>query len=225
MSEKVLVTGGFGLVGSQTVRRLIADGHRVVATDLGTAAQRKVAGALPAGAEAHWADLTDPGQVDRLLAETTPTAIVHLAAVIPPVIYRQPALGRRVNVDATVTLLRAAQSRPHPVRFIQASSNAVYGARNPHRHHELLRPDSPTNPADLYGAHKAEAEQHLRASDLEWVILRLAGVISVEPDAMPFSVDALFFESALPADGRIHTVDVRDVAACVRRCGHRRRRR
>ena len=212
MSEKVLVTGGFGLVGSQTVRGLVADGHCVVATDLGTAAQRKAAGALPAGAEARWADLTDPGQVDRLLAETSPTAIVHLAAVIPPVIYRQPALGRRVNVDATVTLLRAAQSRRHPVRFIQASSNAVYGARNPHRNHELLRPDSPTNPADLYGAHKAEAEHHLRASELEWVILRLAGVISVEPDAMPFSVDALFFESALPADGRIHTVDVRDVA-------------
>lgn len=212
MSEKVLVSGGFGLVGSQTVRRLVADGHRVVATDLGTAAQRKAARALPAGAEAHWADLTDPGQVDRLLAETSPSAIVHLAAVIPPVIYRQPALGRRVNVDATVTLLRAAQSRPHPVRFIQASSNAVYGARNPHRHHELLRPDSPMKPADLYGAHKAETEQHIRSSNLEWVILRLAGVISVEPDAMPFSVDALFFENALPTDGRIHTVDVRDVA-------------
>lgn len=212
MSEKVLVTGGFGLVGSQTVRRLVADGHRVVATDLGTTAQRKAASSLPAGAEAHWADLTDPGQVDRLLAETSPTAIVHLAAVIPPVIYRQPALGRRVNVDATVTLLRAAQARAHPVRFIQASSNAVYGARNPHRHHELLRPDSPMNPADLYGAHKAEAERHVRSSTLEWVILRLAGVISVEPDAMPFSVDALFFESALPTDGRIHTVDVRDVA-------------
>jgi nucleoside-diphosphate-sugar epimerase len=212
MSEKVLVTGGFGLVGAQTVRRLVADGHRVVATDLGTAAQRKAARTLPAGAAAHWADLTDSGQVDRLLAETSPTAIVHLAAVIPPLIYRQPGLGRRVNVDATVTLLRAAQSRPHPVRFVQASSNAVYGSRNPHRHHELLRADSPMHPTDLYGAHKAEVEQHIRSSDLDWVILRLAGVISVEPGAMPFSGDALFFESALPADGRIHTVDVRDVA-------------
>ena len=81
MTEKVLVTGGFGLVGSQTVRRLAADGHRVVATDLGTAGQRKAARTLPAATEAHWADLTDPGQVDRLLAETSPTAVVHLAAV------------------------------------------------------------------------------------------------------------------------------------------------
>ena len=43
MPGKVLVTGGFGLVGSQTVRRLADSGHAVVATDLGTPAQRKAA--------------------------------------------------------------------------------------------------------------------------------------------------------------------------------------
>lgn len=65
--------------------------------------------------------------------------------MIPPAIYRSPALGRRVNVDATLTLLRAAQARPHPVRFIQASSNAVYGARNPPQRRAVARrfPDEP----------------------------------------------------------------------------------
>jgi D-erythronate 2-dehydrogenase len=212
MSETVLVTGGFGLVGSETVRRLASDGHRVVATDLGTRDQRNAARLLPAGAEAYWADLTDANGVDRLIAETSPTVIIHLAAVIPPVIYRQPELARRVNVDATAALLRSAQASPHPVRFIQASSNAVHGARNPHRHDELLRSDTPPRPSDLYGAHKAEVEELVRSSGLEWVILRLAGVMSVAPGAMPFSVDALFFESALPTDGRIHTIDVRDAA-------------
>ncbi|MGA9493521.1 MAG: NAD(P)-dependent oxidoreductase [Mycobacterium sp.] len=211
MAEKVLVTGGFGLVGSQTVRRLVEIGHDVVATDLGTPRQRKTV--LPANAEARWADLTDQGEVDRLVAEVSPTAIVHLAAAIPPPVYRNPGLGRRVNVDATAALLRAAQSNPRPPRFILASSNAVYGARNPHRHQDRLRADSPLRPSDLYGAHKVEAEDLVRASDLEWVILRLGGVISVDPRAMPFTGDALYFESALPTDGRIHTVDVRDVAA------------
>src|SRR5277367_777898 len=54
----------------------------------------------PANAEARWADLTDQREVDRLVAEVSPTAIVHLAAVILPAAYRHPALGRRVNVDA-----------------------------------------------------------------------------------------------------------------------------
>jgi nucleoside-diphosphate-sugar epimerase len=213
MPEKVLVTGGCGLVGSQTVRRLVDVGHRVVVTDLGTPTQRKTAESLPANAEARWADLTDTGEVDRLVAEVSPTAIVHLAAAIPPAVYRNRALGRSVNVDATAALLHAAQSSPQPPRFILASSNAVYGARNPHRHPDRLRADSPLRPSDLYGAHKVEAEDLVRASNLEWVILRLGGVISVDPRAMPFTGDALYFESALPTDGRIHTIDVRDVAA------------
>lgn len=212
MAETVLVTGGFGLVGSQTVRRLEADGHRVVATDLGTAAQRKAVRSLPPGVQARWADLTDPGSVTDLVAEVAPTVIIHLAAVIPPVIYGQPELARLVNVDATVSLLRAAEACSRRPRFIQASSNAVHGVRNPHRHRELLTADSPVTPSDLYGAHKAEAECHVRHSDLEWVILRLGGVMSVDPGAMPFTFDALFFESALPTDGRMHSVDVRDVA-------------
>ena len=213
MTGKVLVTGGFGLVGSQTVRRLAADGHRVVVTDLGTPEQRKAAGSLPAGVEAHWANLTDPQEVDRLIADVSPTAIVHLAALIIAAIFRNRELGRRVNVDATAALVRAAQAQPQPPRFVLASSNAVYGSRNPHRHPERLTVDSPLRPADIYGAHKVEAENLLRASTLEWVILRLGGVMSVVPGAIPFSRDALFFENTLPTDGRIHTVDVRDVAA------------
>jgi nucleoside-diphosphate-sugar epimerase len=136
MAEKVLVTGGFGLVGSQTVRRLAIDGHRVVATDLGTPAQRKAATSLPANAEARWANLTDQREVDVLVAEVSPTVIVHLAAVILPPAYRHPQVARRVNVDATAALLRAARASEHPPRFVLASSNAVYGSRNPHRHSE-----------------------------------------------------------------------------------------
>lgn len=52
----------------------------------------------------------------------------------------------------------------------------------------------------------------MRASSLQWVVLRLGGVLSTDPKAMPFTTDALFFESALPTDGRLHSVDVRDVA-------------
>ena len=135
MSGTVLVTGGFGLVGSETVKRLAADGVRVVAADLETPANVKAAKKLPSGAEFRWADLTDPEQTQRLVAETAPTAIIHLAAIIAPAIYRMPKVARRVNVDATKTLvahrrgaiesaalrtcikqcgLRAPQPAPHP---------------------------------------------------------------------------------------------------------------
>ena len=180
--------------------------------DLDTPANRKKAKALPAGARPHWADLTDPAAVDRLVSEVSPSVIVHLAAIIPPPLYRNPGLARKVNVDATVALVRAAEAQPEPPRFVQASSNAVYGSRNPHRVTDVVRADTPTRPIDVYSATKLEAEEYVRASGLEWVVLRLGAVLSPDFSALPLSADGIFIESALPTDNRIHTVDVRDVA-------------
>lgn len=213
MSDTVLVTGAFGLVGSATVRALAAEGRRVVATDLATDANRAKAQSLPIGVEASWADLTAPADAQRLIAEVAPEAIIHLAAVIPPPIYRNPGLARKVNVGATKTLVDAAAAAPAPPRFVQASSNAVYGSRNPHRNPDPVTAETPPRPTELYGGHKLESEAYVRASTLDWVVLRLGGVMSTDLHAMPFSLDALYFESALPVDNRIHMVDVRDVAS------------
>ena len=213
MSDTVLVTGAFGLVGSATVRALAAAGHRVVATDLDNEVNRAKAQELPLGVEARWADLTSPPEVQALVTEVAPAAVVHLAAVIAPAIYRIPGPARRVNVDATRTLVDAAAAAPRPPRFVHASSNAVYGSRNPHRHPDPVTADTPPRPIELYGGHKLESEFYVRNSPLEWVILRLGGVMSTDLSALPLGLDALFFESALPADGRIHMVDVRDVAS------------
>lgn len=211
MADAVLVTGAFGLVGSATVKRLAADGRRVVATDLDVPENRKALADLPSGVEVRWADLTNPDEVDALLAAVKPAAIIHLAAIIAPFCYARAKLARKVSVDATGYLVTAATAQEHPPRFVQASSVAVYGARNPHRTTELLSADVPMHPTDLYGTHKAEAEELVRTSSLDWVVLRLGGVLTVE---LSFDIkpEFLFFESALPTDGRIQTVDVRDVA-------------
>lgn len=211
MPETVLVTGAFGLVGSATVRQLLADGRHVVATDLDLPANRKQAAALPPAADVRWANLTDPDAVDSLVRAVSPAAIIHLAAIIPPVCYARPALARRVNVDATGLLVDAAKALPTPPRFVQASSVAAYGARNPHRVTELLTADTPLRPSDNYGAHKVQAEQLVRGSGLDSVVLRLGGVLTTDV-RLDIDLDTLYFEASLPVDGRIQTVDVRDVA-------------
>lgn len=204
----VLVTGAFGLVGSAVVRQLAADGRSVVATDLDNAANRKAAAALPPAVQVRYADLTDAAAVAGLVDSVRPAAIIHLAAVIPPFIYTRRDVARRVNVDATGHLLAAAAAH---TRFVQASSIAVYGSRNPYTVSGVLTADTPTHPADVYGDQKLQAEQLVRASPLDWVILRLGGVITVDPGAY-MKLDNLYFEQLLPTDGRLQTVDVRDVA-------------
>jgi nucleoside-diphosphate-sugar epimerase len=216
MSDSVLVTGGFGLVGSATVRQLATDGRRVVVADLDTPANRKKVKALPSGVEVRWTDLTDADQVQHLISDVAPAAIIHLAAIIAPAIYRNPKVARRVNVDATKTLVSIAEAQPNPPRFVHASSNAVFGPRNPHRTTPPLTADDPMRPCDIYSGTKAEAEEIVRASSLEWVVLRFGGVLSTDFSALPLGADGMFIENAMPSDGRLHNVDVRDVAwACA----------
>lgn len=210
----VLVTGAFGLVGAALVRELAAQGRRVVATDLDMPANRKRAGVLAEAGDVtvRWADLTDAAQVDALVEAVDPAAIVHLAAVIPPLCYAKPAVAANVIVGATRSLVRAASRRPEPPRILLASSVAVYGSRNPHLHADLLTVDTAVRPADLYGTLKVKAEEVVTASELTWSILRLGGVLMTRPRT-ELGLDALRFEAVLPTDGRLQTVDVRDVAA------------
>lgn len=216
MTDAVLVTGAFGLVGTATVKQLATQGRHVVATDLDTPANRRSASALPAGVRVHWADLTDPDQVAALLARTTPASVIHLAAVIPPLCYAKPALARTVNVDATVNLVNTAAAQENPPRFLQASSIAVYGPRNPHHLRDVLTADTPVRPYDVYGGYKVEAEAVVRNSALDWAILRLGGVLTVELGPVmlgpAIDLDMIYFDGLLPTDGRLQTVDVRDVA-------------
>ena len=211
MSDAVLVTGAFGLVGTATVANLAARGRRVIATDLDTPANRKAAAGLSPGVEVHWLDLTDSASVAALLSAVQPAAVAHLAAVIPPLCYSRPQMARAVNVDATANLIDAASALREQPRFIQASSIAVYGPRNPHHISDVLTADTPARPYDVYGGHKVEAEALVRQSGLEWVILRLGGVLST---AAPTGrdPDLAYFGALLPDDGRLQTVDVRDVA-------------
>jgi nucleoside-diphosphate-sugar epimerase len=206
--DSVLVTGAYGLVGRPVVARLVADGFKVIAT-----AHHVTKPALPAEVDVRTVDLTKPNQVDALVADVSPSAIVHLAACIPPMCYANRALARAVNVDATATLVRAAAALPSPPRFVHASSMAVYGSRNPHRFTELLTPETPALPSDLYGAHKLEAENIVRSSDLEWSILRLCGVTTLEPLVDYGDPAWLYFGACIPDDNRCHAADARDVAA------------
>ena len=206
--DSVLVTGAYGLVGRPVVDRLVADGHHVIAT-----AHRATKPALPRSVDVRSVDLTKPDQVTALLAAVSPSAIVHLAACIPPMCYANRALARAINVDATASLVRAAEKMSSPPRFVHASSMAVYGSRNPHRFPDLLTPDTPPLASELYGCHKLAAENIVCTSNLEWSILRLGGVITLEPLVDYGDFDSFYFGAIMPEDNRCHAVDVRDVAA------------
>ncbi|HWP65966.1 MAG TPA: NAD(P)-dependent oxidoreductase [Candidatus Limnocylindria bacterium] len=163
----VLVTGAFGNIGSHTLRALLDEGHAVVAFDLDSPRARKVAAKLRGRVHVRWGDVTDPASVRAALDGVD--AVVHLAAVLNP--ERVPDLARRVNVDATRSLIAQMEASPTARRLVFASSQGIFGDvqdREP-----PLRVDTPVSPTDEYGRHKVACEEAIRSSRLAWSILRL----------------------------------------------------
>lgn len=212
----VLVTGAFGQVGKRCTQILLERGRTVVAMDLRTDNTVAVEKELAAGRHGGtlipaYTDLLDAEAVRDLVATHQPGAIVHLAAVVSPLSYRNPGLARRVNVGGTENLLAACTALPRPPLFLMASSAAVYGPRNPYRQPERITPDTPVNPIDQYGQDKLLAEAAIRASGLPYALLRLGGVISPDTHSTVNS-DSLLLMRSMPRDNRMHAIDARDVA-------------
>ena len=119
---KVLVAGATGAMGKQLLPRLAADGHEVVGI---TRSEAKLDLLRELGATGVVADVLDPDQVARLVAETEPAVIIHqLTALNRPFDVRHFDRTfeetNRLRTEATDHLL-AAGSAAGVKRFIAQS--------------------------------------------------------------------------------------------------------
>lgn len=184
---KVLLTGALGNIGLFTLQALLAEGHDVVAFDLDSGKARKLASGFDGRVHFIWGDITRPESLRHALEGVD--AVIHLAAIIPPYSEKVPELARRVNLDATRSLIAEMESSPTAKRLVFASSQGVVGDiqdREP-----PLRVDTPVAPTDDYGRQKVECEEAIRRSGLRWSILRL---VAVTPIHLPLQGPGIMFE-------------------------------
>lgn len=156
----VLVTGATGFLGSWTVATLVEHGRAVVACDL-TLDTHRLDLLLPRerqrGIDWRACDVTDTEALLRVVAETKPIAIIHLAALQIPACRADPLACARVNIIGHINVFEAA--RHHGVeRVIYTSSIAS-------------KPRGPANaPANLYGVFKKTDEEIARIYQEEYGI-------------------------------------------------------
>ena len=148
-TERILVTGSTGFVGSHLVPWLSCQGRKV------RVALRNPAD-LPSGIEsAVIGDIADPRNLVRALEDVS--AVVHCAGVAHATHSIADEMYDRINCQATLALARAAQ-RAGVKRFVFLSSiRAQSGPVNK----EILTEDTPALPTDAYGRSKLAAEQGL----------------------------------------------------------------
>lgn len=176
----VVVTGAGGFVGSRLVAALLASPDfadaRVTINDLalaGAPADPRVRAVV--------GDFGDSAVRAAMLGDRT-DILYHIGGVLGGAAEADPALARRVNIDATLALLDAVQDAVDRPRVVFASSIAVFSAPWPAH----IDDDTRLNPTMVYGAQKAMVEvaieQMSARRQIDGLALRLPGIV-VKPGA------------------------------------------
>lgn len=194
-----LVTGATGLVGARLLPRLVEAG-------IDCRALMRSGKNLPRGVTAVEGDILDPASLRNAVDGVS--AIIHLAAV-----FRSPDtdLIWRSNLEGTRNLIVAAKTHAPRVRFIMSSTSNVYDADSSHPGRE----DDATDPKLAYPASKVAAENELRASGLNWSILRFPFVYGDGDGHLEMLPNAAINGSWHPAQ-KLSMVHHRDVATAVK---------
>lgn len=179
---KILVTGGAGFIGSHLVEKLLKEGHQVLVVDnfhSYYSLERKIQNVLESlgfhklklsSLEAlntflkeqklrdyklFITDILDMDQMEKIIEEERPEALIHLAALAGVRPSLEKALDyAKVNILASLQLLELAKKYSIS-KIVQASSSSVYGNAKAEIFEEDMKLDAPISP---YAASKKSAE-------------------------------------------------------------------
>ncbi len=175
-SQRVLVTGGAGFIGSHLVKRLLEDGHRVIVLDNFSTGRMENLDHIKNNSRfaVQRADVSNYEEIQPFFKEVD--WVFHLAAladIVPSI--QHPLQYHKTNVDGTIAVLEAARSASVK-RFIYAASSSCYGIPD-----EFPTPETvPIRPAYPYALTKYLGEQYVlhwnKVYKLPCVSLRLFNV-------------------------------------------------
>ncbi|HJO06512.1 MAG TPA: NAD(P)-dependent oxidoreductase [Chloroflexota bacterium] len=186
-ARSVAITGGAGRVGRLVAEDLVNDGMVVKIMDLPGVNYEGLE-----GQPGHEILPGDIGDIDYLRASFAGCeAVVHLAAVLPPVADDNPDLAERVNVGGTENVLAAMQAVAPNAHLVFGSSVVVYG--NTQGSEPPVGIETDVNGIGAYAQSKMESERLIREAGLASTVLRISGVSVADflmpPDVWPFTAE------------------------------------
>jgi nucleoside-diphosphate-sugar epimerase len=182
---KILVTGGYGLIGHNVIKRLQdLDHHTYIVdtkTNYGIIPQSEIDYLMAERAKKigyhlnYSADISNKDPIDYIVKTTSPGVIIHMASFPrQKVVNANPQWGADVMMRGLINLLEAAAANGVR-RFVYISSSMVYGDFT-----DQVTEDAPCNPQGQYGIMKLAGEwlvkDYARRTGMEYTIIRPSAV-------------------------------------------------
>jgi nucleoside-diphosphate-sugar epimerase len=161
MTNGYFITGALGCIGSWIVKALAERGDDAVVFDRSDD-PRRLSAIMDADNLARvrfvLGDITDGAAVQRALAHSQATRVIHLAGLQVPICKADPVGGALVNVVGTLNVFEAARTIGVG-NVVYASSAAVYGLNDDDA---ILDETAACEPSTHYGVFKRANEGNAR---------------------------------------------------------------
>lgn len=170
--KTVLVTGSNGLLGQKITEKILNEGGvNLIATSKGENRYPIKEGYVYADM-----DILNPDNVREVIKSYMPDAIIHTAAMTNvDTCEDQKELAYQLNVTAVATLIQICEELD--IQLVHLSTDFIFDGEN-----GPYTEEAAPNPLSYYGETKLMAEELIKKSKSNWVILRTIIVYGIVSD-------------------------------------------